>query len=38
MDKEDVRYTHNGILLSHAKDKLMPCAATWKDPEMITKQ
>ena len=42
MDK-DVRYTHthththSGILLSHVKDKTMPSAATWMDPEVITR-
>ena len=33
MDKEDVEYiyihTHNGILLSHKKNKIMPFATTW---------
>jgi hypothetical protein len=28
MDKEDVIYTYNGILLSH-KEELLPFAATW---------
>ena len=49
MDREDVRYTHthihththththSGILLSHAKDKTMPSAAAWMDPEVITR-
>ena len=44
MDK-DVRYTHththththSGILLSRVKDKTMPSAATWMDPEVITR-
>ena len=28
MNKEDVVYAHNGILLSHKKNKIMPFAAT----------
>ena len=33
MDKKDVVY---GILLSHEKHGIMPFAATWTDPEIIT--
>ena len=36
MDKEDVVHTHSGILLSHKKSEIMPCAATWMRLEMIT--
>ena len=35
MDKEDVVYVYNGILLSHEKNKIMPFAATWMDLEDI---
>ena len=28
MDKEDVVYIYNGVLLSHKKNKIMPSAAT----------
>ena len=33
--EKDVVHTHNGILLSHRKNELMPLAATWMDLEMI---
>ena len=26
---------HNGILLSHKKNKIMPFAATWMEPETL---
>ena len=35
MDKEDVVYIHNGILLSHEKNEIMPFAETWMDLENI---
>ena len=35
MDKEDVVYIHNGILLSHKRHEMLPFAATWMDLEMI---
>ena len=37
MDKEDVVHTlaHNGILLSHKTNEIMPCKTTWMQLESI---
>ena len=35
MDWEDVVYIHNGILLSHKKNKIMPSVATWMELETL---
>ena len=35
MDKEDAAYIHNGILLSHKKEWILPFTATWMDLEGI---
>ena len=31
MEKEDVVYIHNGILLNHKKKEIMPLAMTWME-------
>ena len=36
MDKEDVEDISNGILHSHKKNEIIPCAATWTDLGIIT--
>ena len=30
-----MEYIHNGILLSHKNNKIMPFAATWMELEML---
>ena len=32
--KEDMVYTHNGVLPSHRRSEIMPLAATWMDREI----
>ena len=35
LDSEEVVYIHDGILLSHKKDDIMPFAATWMELENL---
>ena len=35
MDREDVVHIYSGILLSHKKNEIIPCAAKWMDLENI---
>ena len=36
MDKEDVVYLHNGVLLGNQKNEILPFAAMWMELEDIT--
>ena len=36
MDKEDVVYTYNGILLSHKRSKIGSFVDTWMNLETVT--
>ena len=35
MEKEAVVHIHNGILLSHKKNEIMPLTTIWMDLEII---
>ena len=35
VDKEDMVHIHNGILLSHKKNKIMSFVATWMELESL---
>ena len=35
MDKENVVHIHNGILISHKKDEIMPFVTAWMELEII---
>ena len=35
MDKEYVVYIHNGVLLNHKKNKILPFVTKWMDLEGI---
>ena len=35
MDKEELVYICNGVLLNHKKNKIMPFTATWMDIDII---